>query len=255
MHLILTGATGLVGTSVLDAMLKMKELTKISILSKRPVPMTEVAHDPRVSVIIHKDFVKYDPEVLSKLQGASGAIWALGVSQTQVPKEEFVTITRDYPLAAAEAFANLAPADEPFRFIYISAGGATQTPGVFSPYYGDIKGKTETLLCELRVLYPRLHTESFRAGFVDASQHPDIKPYIPDPPLLYRVMIPFVALPIRIAAKWMVCPTERLGQFLAELAMGKYDTQLKADTKDIMTLRGGLRIWENEAFRRLAGIQ
>lgn len=87
MHLILTGATGLIGSSVLDAMLKTAEVTKISILSRRPVPMAENAKDPRVNVIIHKDFLNYDSEVLSKLQGASGAVWALGVSQTKVSKE------------------------------------------------------------------------------------------------------------------------------------------------------------------------
>lgn len=87
MHLILTGATGLIGSSVLDAMLKMTEVTKISILSRRPVAMAEDAKDPRVNVIIHKDFSKYDSEVISKLQGATGAVWALGVSQTKVSKE------------------------------------------------------------------------------------------------------------------------------------------------------------------------
>jgi NAD dependent epimerase/dehydratase family enzyme len=87
MHLILTGATGLIGSSVLDAMLKTAEVTKISILSRRPVPMAENAKDPRVNVVIHKDFLHYDSEVLSKLQGASGAVWALGVSQTKVSKE------------------------------------------------------------------------------------------------------------------------------------------------------------------------
>lgn len=87
MHLILTGATGLIGSSVLDAMLKMTEVTKISILSRRPVAMAEDAKDPRVSVIIHKDFSNYGPEVLSKLQGATGAVWALGISQSKVSKE------------------------------------------------------------------------------------------------------------------------------------------------------------------------
>lgn len=87
MHLILTGATGLIGSSVLDAMLKTAEVTKISILSRRPVAMAENAKDPRVNVIIHKDFLNYDSEVLSKLQGASGAVWALGISQTKVSKE------------------------------------------------------------------------------------------------------------------------------------------------------------------------
>lgn len=87
MHLILTGPTGLVGSGVLDAMLKMKDVTKISILSRRPVPMAEQANDPRVKVIIHKDFTKYDSEVLRELKGANGAVWALGISQTKVSSE------------------------------------------------------------------------------------------------------------------------------------------------------------------------
>lgn len=87
MHLILTGATGLVGSGVLDAMIKMKDVTKISILSRRPIPMADDAKDPRINVIIHKDFEKYDPELLDKLRGANGAVWALGISQNKVSKE------------------------------------------------------------------------------------------------------------------------------------------------------------------------
>lgn len=87
MHLILTGATGLVGSGVLDAMLKMKDITKISILSRRAVKMAEDAKDPRVNVIITKDFEKYDSSILSQLSGATGCVWALGISQTQAEKE------------------------------------------------------------------------------------------------------------------------------------------------------------------------
>lgn len=87
MHLILTGATGLVGSGVLDAMIKMKDITKISVLSRSPIPMAEAAKDPRINVIIHKDFEKYDADVLDKLKGANGAVWALGISQNKVSKE------------------------------------------------------------------------------------------------------------------------------------------------------------------------
>lgn len=87
MHLILTGATGLVGSATLDAMLKMKDITKISVLSRRPVPMADDAKDARVNVIIHRDFESYPPELLEQLRGASGAVWALGISQTQVSSE------------------------------------------------------------------------------------------------------------------------------------------------------------------------
>lgn len=87
MHVILTGATGLVGSGVLDAMIKMKNINKISILSRRPVKMAEDAKDPRINVIIHKDFENYDSELLNQLKGATGCVWALGISQTQVGKE------------------------------------------------------------------------------------------------------------------------------------------------------------------------
>lgn len=87
MHLILTGATGMVGSAVLDAMIKMKDITKISVISRRPVKMVEDAKDPRVSVIIHKDFENYDDALLAQLKGASGVVWALGISQMQVSKE------------------------------------------------------------------------------------------------------------------------------------------------------------------------
>lgn len=87
MHLILTGATGLVGAATLDAMLKMKDITKISVLSRRPVAMADDAKDPRVNVVIHKDFESYPTEVLDQLKGASGAVWALGISQAVVSKE------------------------------------------------------------------------------------------------------------------------------------------------------------------------
>ena len=88
MHLILTGATGLVGAGCLQAMLTTKAVTAVTILSRRPVPQAE-GHE-KVQVILHKDFSNYPSEVLEKLKGAEGCVWALGVSQSQVPDKEWV---------------------------------------------------------------------------------------------------------------------------------------------------------------------
>jgi len=86
MHLILTGATGLVGSGVLQHILCVpNQVTKLSILSRKPVPLAE-GH-PQVTVIQHDDFTKYPPDVLEKLKGAEGCIWALGISQTEVKAE------------------------------------------------------------------------------------------------------------------------------------------------------------------------
>lgn len=87
MHLILTGATGLVGSATLAHILSLPagSVSRLSILSRRPVPMAE--NKPNVTVIEHRDFSQYPPELLEKLKGANGCIWAQGISQNDVSKE------------------------------------------------------------------------------------------------------------------------------------------------------------------------
>jgi uncharacterized protein YbjT (DUF2867 family) len=86
MHVILTGATGLIGSGILHNMLATEGITRVSILSRRPVKMAE-GYEDRAKVIIHRDFAKYEPEVLEQLKDAQGVVWALGVSQNAVSKE------------------------------------------------------------------------------------------------------------------------------------------------------------------------
>ncbi|KAI1134714.1 putative nucleoside-diphosphate-sugar epimerase [Hypoxylon sp. FL0543] len=251
MHLILTGATGLVGSGVLDAMIKMKDVSKISILSRRPVQMAEDVKDPRVNVIIHKDFEKYDAELLSQLKGATGCVWALGISQTQVGKEEYVKITKDYALAASKAFQTLPPEQEPFNFVYVSGSGATTRPGRFSAIFARVKGETELALAAMRKANPLFHASSVRPAFIDAAKHDAIKPYIPVQPLSIRASTTILGPAIRYGAQSYWSPTYELGKFLTEMAMGRYKDQFKA--KDIQ-MEGEMPILENSAFRRLAGL-
>jgi uncharacterized protein YbjT (DUF2867 family) len=84
-HLILTGATGLVGTAVLHHMINESRITTVSVLSRRPVPQAE-GHE-KVKVIIHKEYNTYPSELLEQLKGAEGVVWAQGISTTKVTKE------------------------------------------------------------------------------------------------------------------------------------------------------------------------
>lgn len=227
MHIILTGATGLVGSGVLDAMIKAKDITKISILSRKPVQMAADSKDPRISVIIHQDFENYDSKVLEQLQGAKACVWALGISQTKVSAEEYVKITKDYTIAAAKSFATLTTTpSEPFRFIYVSGEGATQTPGRFSAIFARVKGETEKQLSDMTAEMPNLRADSVRPGFVDARQHKAVLPYIPDPGLGYKVGAALLT-PLIPLMKGMHSPTDHLGAFLTNMAMGKLDSQLE----------------------------
>ncbi|CAG9941734.1 unnamed protein product [Clonostachys rosea f. rosea IK726] len=252
MHLILTGATGLVGSGVLDTMVKMNEITKISILSRRPVKFAEDLKDPRINVVINKDFENYDPAVLSQLKDATGCVWALGISQTQVDKEEYVKITKTMALKAAEAFQSLPPKNEPFNFVYVSGAGATTSPGRFSAIFARIKGETELALAEQRKTNPAFHASSIRPAFVDAAAHQAIKPYLPVPTLSIRALQGGLGPIIRNAMPGQWSPTEQLGRFLTEVAMGKHKDALVAGPGVQMV--GQFPIVENSVIRKLAGL-
>lgn len=75
MHIILTG-TGLVGALALNELLQEAAVTKITIISRKPVPQAE-GHD-KVVVIIQPDLGNYSEETLESLRGAHGCIWTVG---------------------------------------------------------------------------------------------------------------------------------------------------------------------------------
>ncbi|KAJ5690205.1 hypothetical protein N7462_004597 [Penicillium macrosclerotiorum] len=253
MHLILTGATGLVGSAVLDAMLKNNAISKISIITRRPVQMAEDAKDSRVNIINHKDFESYPPELLEELKDADGCVWALGTSQNNVNKEQYVKITKDYALAAANAFSTLKPSNPPFRFIHVSGEGATQAPGRFSAIFARVKGEVESLLGELSAKNPNaFRADSVRPAFVDPANHDAIKPYIPsNNGILYDVGLHILGPGIRHLYQSMHSPTHQLGPFLTDMAMGRIDSRLQGP--GVFRLGGGWVI-ENKGMRRILGL-
>ncbi len=261
MHLILTGATGLVGSGVLDMMLRAKDITKISIISRRAVPMVEDRKDPRVNVIIQKDFEKYDSAVLEQLKGAAGCVWALGISQTKVGAEEYVKITKDYAIAAAEAFSTIEPESsssssssktdgkEPFRFVYVSGEGATQEPGRFSAIFARVKGETETLLGKItEESSGKFQAYSVRPAFIDAAQHDAIKPYVPVKNMLENSLEYGLGPLIRCFYKSFHSPTPFLGECFSKMAMGQLDGRMQAAGA---TRLGGSWVVPNASLRRL----
>ncbi|CAI7581811.1 unnamed protein product [Penicillium bialowiezense] len=254
MHLILTGATGLVGSSVLDAMLNNAAISKISILSRNAVRMAEDAKDPRVHVITHKDFESYQPELLDQLKDADGCVWALGTSQNNVNAEQYVKITKDFTMAAANAFSTIKPSNPPFRFIHVSGEGATQEPGRFAPIFARVKGETESLLGKLSEENPNFRVDSVRPAFVDPASHNAIKPYLPSGgwvEAVTKVGIALLAPGVRCFYKSMHSPTQHLGPFLTDMAMGRHETKLQGP--GVFKLGGGFVV-ENVGMRRVLGL-
>lgn len=249
MHVILTGATGLVGSGVLDAMLKAQDITRITLLTRRPVQMATDRADPRVNTIIHSDFNAYPPELLSQLQDAKGVVWALGISQTKVSKEDYVTITKDYAVSAAKAFSTLGNEKDPFRFVYVSGEGATQEPGRFSAIFARVKGETEKILGEMAT--PAFKVVSARPAFVDSAQHKEILPYVPDPALSEKAMRLMLGGGIRMFYTSMHSPTGPLGRFFTEMVTGKLDAKIEGDGSYRL---GNGWVVGNVGIRRMMGL-
>jgi len=242
MHLILAGATGLVGSAVLHEMIGRESISQISVLSRRQVPMAE-GHE-KVHVIIHKDFKQYPDDVMEKLRGAEGVVWALGVSANDVSKDVYEEITCSYSDAAAKAFASLA---DPFKFVYVSGEGATTTPMMLTPFFGKVKGRAEASLLSLsqESPYTSLRPFSVRPAGVDSSAQPEIWPFIPSQEGLAKKLV----LPImRNVYSSMHSPTNALAKVLVDLAMSNGE-ELKGEG-----ISGNGRTVSNKAMRRLAGI-
>ncbi|KAJ7446768.1 hypothetical protein FB451DRAFT_1148321 [Mycena latifolia] len=114
MKIILTGTTGFIGTEVLAQCLRNPTITTIVVLSRRLLPET-VSADPKVQVIVMKDFKIYPEEVVKQLEGADACIWSMGTTDA-IPELEI-----DYPLAFARAIApTLVAQQKQFRYMHTS---------------------------------------------------------------------------------------------------------------------------------------
>ena len=141
--LIITGATGTAGAEAVRQALNHSSISQVTVLSRRPLPSHIVANpesNPKLNVIIHKDFLSYPPTLLQQLSGHHAVLWDLGISSVGYKESDYEVITRDYALAAAKAFATLGSVVEKFVFCYLSGEGTDQRDGKASSMFGRVKG-------------------------------------------------------------------------------------------------------------------
>lgn len=166
---------------------------------------------------------------------------------------EYVKITKDFTLRAAEAFQTLGSEEQPFNFVYVSGEGSTLEPGRLTPIFGRVKGETEKALAEMRKANPSFHASSIRPALVDSTQHDAIKAYVPALGVARTAMMAVLGPPIRSFAKGSWSPTLPLGRFMTEMAMGRWDEGMRAGGPSVQKL-GEFPILGNAAFRRLSGL-
>ncbi len=140
--IIVTGATGLAGSEVIRQAILDPEVETVTALVRRPMNWA----DPKLKVVIHNDFSDYS-SLFSIFQIHDVLIWCLGISQTQVKKEEYVRITYDYTMACATAVVKANPK---LGFVFLSGMGA-DTKEKSRTLFARIKGKAENGLLSLPI--------------------------------------------------------------------------------------------------------
>ncbi|ANB15339.1 hypothetical protein AWJ20_2966 [Sugiyamaella lignohabitans] len=159
MKLLLTGATGLSGGETLKQALEDSSIDQVTVLTRKTVGKSH----PKLKEIIFSDFAGDYSEVIAKNDLAShdACIWALGISQRDVSKEDYIKITYDYTMAAAKAFNQANPN---MKFLFLSGQGADQTEKSYF-LFGRVKGKTERELTEIY----KNRAFIFRPGYIQPS--------------------------------------------------------------------------------------
>jgi len=132
------GATGAVGSEVLQRCLQDKRVREVRAFTRRSLSLKH----PRLREVQVDDFLDLSP-LREELRGIDVAYWCLGVSQSTVPDEgNYRKITQDYTLAGARTLLQESPDAE---FHFVSGMGADRT-GRSRMMWARIKGETEASL-------------------------------------------------------------------------------------------------------------
>jgi hypothetical protein len=239
-HIILTGATGLVGSAVLSHLLSSSSITRVSILSRSPVPAAE--NYPKTNVILHSDFSRYPSSILNQLRGAEACIWAQGKSSIGMTEKDYTELTHDWPLEAVKAFSCLKDhSGKRFNFVYVSGEGADQTQTTARGIYGRIKGKAEKDLLDVA---GDIHVSVYnlRPAVVDGRKGERARTRL-------ETVALWVAPVIGVVAPKLHMPVEVLARVAVELAVedGGVLERRKGIEEDGRTVR-------NVGIRRLGGL-
>jgi uncharacterized protein YbjT (DUF2867 family) len=217
MTVIITGATGTAGSEVLRRALADPGITDVLVLSRRPLDVANA----RLKIALLTDFLDYSA-IQSQFAGYDACLWCLGVSQTEVSRQDYETITHDYALAAARA---MQPCGENFRFCFLSGGGADSAEKS-SILFARIKGKTENALTRLG----RPKAWHFRPGYI----HPVT---VPPRRRIERWLAPLTPLIYRFLPSHIISTVELATAMLFVARYGSLKTILEND--DIRSLARG----------------
>jgi uncharacterized protein YbjT (DUF2867 family) len=177
MNVLIFGASGSAGGSVLRACFSSPAVKEIRAIARRPLRFTH----KKLRLFIHNDYLDYAP-VEEAFVDVDACLFCLGTSATQVSGEEYRRIMHDFALAAASTLRIHRPTAV-FHFI---SGKGTSMNSRFM--WARVKAETE------RDLMALVNAVCWRPAFIDGeSSNSSPRLYQALRPL-FRLLKPFRSL-------------------------------------------------------------
>lgn len=205
MRVILFGATGMVGTGVLQQCLSDTSVTAVLSIVRTPSGV----EDAKLRELVQADFFDYTA-IEAELSGYDACLFCLGVSAAGMSEAEYTRVTHDLTLRAAETLVRLNP---DMTFCYVSGAG-TDSSERGSSMWARVKGRTENQLLRL----PFKAAVMFRPGLIEPAKGARSKTR------LYRVTYALLspAFPLlRAAFPGSVTTSEKLGRAMIRAGRGE----------------------------------
>ncbi len=216
-HILIAGASGMVGSHLLEICQQSEDVDTIFILSRKP---SNLQHAKTKEIIVD-DFLNYD-KVIPMMEKIDVVFFCVGVYTGAVDRDTFRTITIDYPVELAKAVYKHSPAS---KFILLSGAGADRTEKSKVMFAKD-KGIAENKLFEI---YGN-HFHSARPGYI----YPVIKRKEPNfSYTFFRMLYPIIKL---LGKKYSITSLE-LAKAMFAIGMNKQEQT----------------VFENEEMTKIAG--
>lgn len=152
-RVLIAGATGMVGSLILQDCLSSEEIAAVQVLGRRPLELS----DPKLSESVLTDFVDYSGHEKA-FQNVDIAFFCIGVYTGQVSDAQFAEITIDYAVAFARALHQNSP---DAVLCFLSGAGADRT-GKSRMAFAKYKGIAEQEISDLNL--KAFYT--FRPGYI-----------------------------------------------------------------------------------------
>lgn len=219
MHVLIFGATGMVGQGVVRECLLDAGVERVTTIGRNATG----AAAPKLRELVHADLWNYAP-IERELTGLDACFFCLGVTSAGMKEADYERITYGIAVAAAETLARLNPG---MTFVFVSGAG-TDSSEKGRVMWARIKGRTENAILRL----PFKGAYAFRPGVIQPLHGIRSRTTLYN--VGYAIVKPLLPL-LRWAFPGQILTTEQIGRAMLKVARSGAPKRI-LEAKDIDAL-------------------